>query len=817
MGLGAPSTLRYDIVRLVLKTFDFWFFSCTTTLTASMISIYFWDLRVCRMMIDWIGFHNIVFIDAQVRGIRSFVIVTILGIPPLLFMLLWIMLGRLDGCTSFSVLSHSNKHVHFSLSIVDIIGNGMITLSLLITKIVVRKRQTLQLRQKSSIIECVIYRCGLKLEKIQGATIVHAKKARSELSGRKHAVAASTSSQIVCEQTMIQQMMFIKFPDTFDSKHVILRLRVAGTSLVLLYAVGILGIVTSFSTLAYDFNSTQSSALFIQAWGALFCTLVFVTPFTALYQRELLKLLVTSFDFFFYAFQVTTATLSVCIFFVAVVNAQTGQILSLISIFLWIPLGFGAFSTLRYDVVRLLMGTFDFWFFSFVTTITAVLVSAYFRDLRFLRMIIDWVGFHHIVCIDAHVRGVRQFALMTIVGIPPVLFMLVWIMLGHVDGCTSFSILEYENEHHSFHLSGVDIIGNGLLTLALFITKIAVRKRRALRISQRSSLIQCVIYRCALQLVQVQRTPLAASTKTQLARIVRRRAVGTNTARKVMLRETNVIQKMKFVKPSQIFDASHTVFPLRQSENPVSAWYLLPLYVLGASGFLLSYSVFLGRVNGTASLVEAWCALLWTLAFVALFTALYHRQLLKLLVTSFDFIFYAFQVTAANLCVCILSRWELSRCITVLTWEIWFLWSLTLDALTPVIRDKLRFRVRFAALVVALLLLAHLVIMNRIFFVGDETLQDAVIFERVVWGHTVVVRVVPFYFSRVATLSLWCPRLIWRLTVASNTELTIIRGAVCYNNYIPKEKRQHSRADRIEPVPLTDTHGPAFSALSPMH
>ncbi|KAG3113740.1 hypothetical protein PI124_g7310 [Phytophthora idaei] len=514
---------------------------------------------------------------------------------------------------------------------------------------------------------------------------------------------------------------------------------------------------------------------------------------------------------------VANVTAFVLISFMAVVNAQTGQILSLISIFLWIPLGFGAFSTLRYDVVRLLMGTFDFWFFSFVTSITAVLVSAYFRDLRFLRMIIDWVGFHHIVCIDAHVRGVRQFALMTIVGIPPVLFMLVWIMLGHVDGCTSFSILEYENEHHSFHLSGVDIIGNGLLTLALFITKIAVRKRRALRISQRSSLIQCVIYRCALQLVQVQRTPLAATTKTQLARIVRRRAVGTNTARKVMLRETNVIQKMKFVKPSQIFDASHTVFPLRQSEDPVSAWYLLPLYVLGASGFLLSYSVFLGRVNGTASLVEAWCALLWTLAFVALFTALYHRQLLKLLVTSFDFIFYAFQVTAANLCVCILSRWELSRCITVLTWEIWFLWSLTLDALTPVIRDKLRFRVRFAALVVALLLLAHLVIINRIFFVGDETLQDAVIFERVVWGHTVVVRVVPFYFSRVATLSLWCPRLIWRLTVASNTEVTIIRGAVCYNNCIPKEKRQHSRADRIEPVPLNDTRGPAFSALSPMH
>ncbi|KAG3113732.1 hypothetical protein PI125_g7068 [Phytophthora idaei] len=451
MGLEAPSTLRYDIVRLVLKTFDFWFFSCTTTLTASMISIYFWDLRVCRMMIDWIGFHNIVFIDAQVRGIRSFVIVTILGIPPLLFMLLWIMLGRLDGCTSFSVLSHSNKHAHFSLSIVDIIGNGMITLSLLITKIVVRKRQTLQLRQKLSIIECVIYRCGLKLEEIQGATIVHVKKARQ--SRRKHAVAASTSSQIVCEPSMIQQMMFIKFLDTFDSNHVILSLRVARTSLVLLYAVGILGIVTSFSTLAYDFNSTQSSALFIQAWGALFCTLVFVTPFTALYQRELLKLLVTSFGFFFYAFQVTTATLSVCI----------------------------------------------------------------------------------------------------------------------------------------------------------------------------------------------------------------------------------------------------------------------------------------------------------------------------------------------------LYGWERSRCLMLFTWWIWSLWAFTLDALTPGMREKLHFRPSMAAPVVALVLLGHITVIGHYFLVGDDKLRDAVLFQGVIWDHQLVVRVMPFYFSRIVTLSLWCPRLIWRLSTASKSHVTILRGGVCYDNYFARQGRRHSR------------------------
>ncbi|GMF21980.1 unnamed protein product [Phytophthora fragariaefolia] len=143
LGLGAPSTLRYDVVRLVMGTFDFWFFSCTTKITTVMVLIYFWDLRFCRMIVDWIGFHNIGLIDGQVRGIRHFVIATVVGIPPIILLLVWVMLYRLDGCTSFSLMEHHNKHTQFNLSGVDVIGNGMVTLSLLMTKLVVRKRQSL--------------------------------------------------------------------------------------------------------------------------------------------------------------------------------------------------------------------------------------------------------------------------------------------------------------------------------------------------------------------------------------------------------------------------------------------------------------------------------------------------------------------------------------------------------------------------------------------------------------------------------------------------------------------------------------------------
>lgn len=137
-----------------------------------------------------------------------------------------------------------------------------------------------------------------------------------------------------------------------------------------------------------------------------------------------------------------------------------------------------------------------------------------------------------------------------------------------VGSCTSFSLLDYENENRSFHLFGVDIIGNGLLTLTLSITKIAVRKRKVLQKNQGLA-VHCVMYRCPLQLVSIQH---ANPTKTHISRgNVRHRGVGAN-------RKKVIIQKMRFVKSPHVFNASHAVFPLQIPSGVYSAWYLLALW-----------------------------------------------------------------------------------------------------------------------------------------------------------------------------------------------------------------------------------------------
>lgn len=125
-----------------------------------------------------------------------------------------------------------------------------------------------------------------------------------------------------------------------------------------------------------------------------------------------------------------------------------------LAFFLWMPSGFGSVTTLRYDIVRLVCRTFDFWFFSTITSVIVVTISMYFSDLRWLRMIIEWLRLHHVIFIDAHVLGLRSLIYILIFGMISLVTVLVWIMLGRVDGGSTFTVVKYGNEHGGFEPQG---------------------------------------------------------------------------------------------------------------------------------------------------------------------------------------------------------------------------------------------------------------------------------------------------------------------------------------------------------------------------
>lgn len=493
-----------------------------------------------------------------------------------------------------------------------------------------------------------------------------------------------------------------------------------------------------------------------------------------------------------------STAVSYCLYLIVpMVKASVGEILAILAVILWMPMGLGSITTLRYDIVRLVCRTFDFWFFSTITSVIVVSMSMYFSDLRWIRVLIDWFGYHHVIFVDAHVLGLRSITYILIMSIISATIVLIWMMLGKIDGGSSFSIIEYENERSRFELSCVDVIGNGLVSLGFLLAKIVFRRRKALRSRRKNSshTVECIIYRCKLQLEAVS---------------VSNTALGDDSffnSKGSSLREADTVQHLQFIKFPQYFSASDTLLPWSLAKRVYfPSWLLLVLYTTGAAGFLLSHAALVYEFRGSNAsaagftLVVSSIALMCTLSFTGLIAVFYQRQLLKLLFRSFDFVFYSFQITTTNLAVCSLYGWDISHCVAVVSWWLWAHWVFTLDALTPEMRAMFKFRVCFAAPILCLLLADHIAIMSRIFLVGDKELRDLVIFEGVVWGKQLVIRVIPFYVSRSLTLVLWCSRLITWLVSASNSDVTILRGSVCYDNFFARGRRKSSHITQIVQV-----------------
>ncbi|KUF87721.1 hypothetical protein AM587_10007016 [Phytophthora nicotianae] len=480
---------------------------------------------------------------------------------------------------------------------------------------------------------------------------------------------------------------------------------------------------------------------------------------------------------------------------IPLVEARMGRIIAVLAALLWIPIGLGSITTLRYDIVRLVFRTFDFWFFSAITSTITVTMSMYFGDLRSVRMLIDWIGYHHVVFVDAHVLGLRSLTYFLIATVLSVCVVLVWIMLGKVDGGSTFTIVKYEILHRTFELTGLDVIGNGMVSLGFLVAKIVFRRRKVLRVKRRrsSGIVECVIYRCRLKLERRDGPSVALAWPSEDSRY---------QSKEASLRNPEEIQNLMFVKFPQMFQATNTLLQCcipKQISFP--NWFLVIFYIVGAAGLILSHipGSELFAAQELKCLVP-FIALLCTAIFTGLFVVFYQRELLKLLFTSFDFAFYSFQITGTDIGACILYNWNMSRCLMILSWWLWAQWAFTLDALTPATRHMLKFHVRFAAPVLCLLLFDHLRIIYRIFLGDDTELHDSIIFEGTIWNHHLVLRLIPFYISRSLTLSIWCSRLISRLASATDESVSILRGTVSYDNIFSRGRRRSSHMSRIVEV-----------------
>lgn len=250
---------------------------------------------------------------------------------------------------------------------------------------------------------------------------------------------------------------------------------------------------------------------------------------------------------------------------------------------------------------------------------------------------------------------------------------------------------------------------------------------------------------------------------------------------------------MHYVSCGVLFNASDTLLPLKiRSDARFPLVLLVALYASGIGGAVLT-SISLWQLihasNSSTSPTQQQimittsqsCALLafsLTTIFTLSCTVLHQRELLRSLLKSFDFGFNKLQLASMHICICVLyDDWLVATCVAGAS-QLWTYWVLTLDALTPLMKAKLGFHIRFAVPVVVLGMLWHSALLYHI--LSDSGPLDRVIWEGKLLTHQLQIRVVPFYLGRLVTLVPWFMRILWRLARASNIEVIILRATVTY-------------------------------------
>lgn len=464
-------------------------------------------------------------------------------------------------------------------------------------------------------------------------------------------------------------------------------------------------------------------------------------------------------------------------------SAPEGRIGAVLSLIIALPLGLANLSALRYELVCLVIREDNTMFFCLVNAATNVLVGIVFGDLRACAAVMNFIGWTNVVLIDGLLRGIRRFVQFNLAAMLGTWSWMVCMVSNRIDEPHGTSLWQYKDGGTVYDVSATEYVLNGLSTFLILLAKIIYRKRQSIHKSTRNLVIECVVLRCKTKLVPCS---------SQLA-IMSRMARAPST---VDL-STSHLQRLEFVRSDQVYDGRHIVLPVRiTSKSPLPRAFTRLVYFLGCAGFTLLFpsSFFVNRSqDSTARAVTTRVAFVCTASFYLVFLACSQRNLLKSLLTSFDFAFYTVQSGVTHLAAALMYNWERDFCLVLISFWLWTMWLFSLDAITPMMRVKLRFHIYYALPVAGAFLFGILVTLCGVFVVGMSPPQGHAIWSGTVLGREVTVHALPFFVARLFILMTWKMRLVRRLWKASDADALILRGAVRYENYLSTTNHDQKR------------------------
>jgi hypothetical protein len=488
-----------------------------------------------------------------------------------------------------------------------------------------------------------------------------------------------------------------------------------------------------------------------------------------------------------------------------VITPRVGRPLAIISTAAGVPVVFAGASLLRYELVKLLLSTYDTLFFLGMAVTTLATIGLLLRDARIGTLVTTLIGLLPNIFVDANLRAVRRLTVITGVEVFAMIIVAVELMLDMLPEVQSnAAIISYGS--HS--LPAKMYATNGLATLIVLLLRNFYRKREAIFQRGNPTLQRCVTYRVRLKLAAVSTNHSRARSNLSNTVATFNTTVNDMKSRKntsdpgttVMTTssistadiEAAYVQRLCYAQTHQVVDVRNTVVPgaFTLLERPASSTTMLSMLFKGITVISLAATMLAATIdkrlvaNGHIPIVR-WVGFALTVVHITSVAMLSQRDLLRAVVFSFDFGYLSAHVVLLSLCLCDIFRWG-QHSVVIFTVCLWLHAFMCIDALTPPVRARLGIRIRVTAVMLAIVSLSGTIAIVYLLIFDPVTSASA--FDRPIWtvkvpgAADVVVSIIPFFYSGLLNAFLLILRLVFRAATYANDELVLVDGPVVFFN-----------------------------------
>ncbi|ETP52923.1 hypothetical protein F442_02136 [Phytophthora nicotianae P10297] len=402
------------------------------------------------------------------------------------------------------------------------------------------------------------------------------------------------------------------------------------------------------------------------------------------------------------------------------VPAPIGRLVSPWAAILHIPPCIVFAAGIRVEFVKLILSAFDFWFPFAANTMFLIVFSCVLRDMRILLVVAVWIAFGCSFLQETYFRDSRNIAMSAFVEASLLILLMGSISLNIMDDLHHSNLLIAGG--HT--LSTKDVLVNVIGTMATLMMRTTYRRVKLIKRQKQmeGTATQSLGYRCFIAL---NPTGPGATSRNSVIHLV---------------------------KDSRRYDPRDTLWSCVGSIEPLRKWQVVVLQVCGVTGFILTIPSIFAPLTTETEVMGVLC----------------------LATTS---IFYA--LMAAHLCLADILWWRWTSTCGVASSYLWAKWSLSIDALTPTMRHRLRIKSWMPTCCIVLFIIIQLLVSLDILVWEYSQLRDRVFWNLDFLGRQAQFRVVTFLWSRVVTIFVWYGRLLYILVTRTHENtLIILRGNV---------------------------------------